>query len=78
MASGNRLQKLEYKVFGYDNFRWRWACSEVKKVLGLTLEDEAIISADISRLDTLWAEGITGEPEPLTSKFLDKLNEYLP
>lgn len=78
MALGNRLQKLEYKIFGYDNFRWHWACSEAKKALALTLEDGAIITADISRLDTLWAEGITGEPEPLTIKFLDKLNEYLP
>lgn len=78
MTLGNRLQKLEYKVFGYDNFRWRWACSEVKKALGLRPEDEAGLRADISRLDTLWAEGITGEPEPLTAKFLDKLNEYLP
>ena len=78
MALGTGLQQLAYQIFGYDTFRWPWACSEAKKALALTLEDGAIITADISRLDTLWAEGITGEPEPLTIKFLDKLNEYLP
>lgn len=76
-AARRKLDLFERQIYGYDFFRWNWACHEAMKGLGLKREELAPIRADLKRLDSLLAEGIEGEPEPLTEKFFDKLREFL-